>query len=46
MFVHCSHRLIFVGAGGNAFSIGKNEPMMKVNFPDDVLGHCERPAVS
>jgi hypothetical protein len=39
MLVHGSHRLIFVGARGNAFPIGKHEPMMKIDFPDDVLGH-------
>jgi hypothetical protein len=43
MFIHCFHRLTFSGAESNAFSIGEHEPLMKANFPDDVLGHFERP---
>jgi hypothetical protein len=39
MFVHYFHRLIFGGAKSNAFPISKHEPLMKANFPDDVLGH-------
>jgi hypothetical protein len=39
MFGHCFLRLIFVGTRSNASPIGKHEPMMKANFPDDVLGH-------
>jgi hypothetical protein len=46
VFVHGLLRLIFVGAKSNAFAIGKHEPLVKANFPDDVLGHFERPAVS
>lgn len=39
MFGHRFPRRIFIGATSNAFPIGKNEPLMKANFPDDVLGH-------
>jgi hypothetical protein len=46
MFAHCFHRLIFVGAKSNALPIGKHEPLMKANFPDDVFGHFECPAAS
>lgn len=46
MLGHYFHRLIFVGAKSNASPIGKNEPLMKANLSDDVLGHFERPAVS
>jgi hypothetical protein len=46
MFGHRFLRLVFIGATSNAFPISKNEPLMKANFPDDVLGHCERPVVS
>jgi hypothetical protein len=38
--------LSFVGTKSNAFAIGKYEPLMKANFPDDVLGHFECPTVS
>jgi hypothetical protein len=43
MFGHCFLGPIFVGAASNAFPIGKHQPLMKRNFPDDVLGHFERP---
>jgi hypothetical protein len=39
MFGHCFPRRILIGAASNTFPIGKNEPLMKANFPDDVLGH-------
>lgn len=39
MFGHRFPRRIFIGAASNTFPIGKNEPLMKANFPDDVLGH-------
>jgi hypothetical protein len=39
MFSHGLLRRIFIGATSNTFPIGKNEPLMKANFPDDVLGH-------
>ena len=40
MLGHCFGRRFFIGATSNTFPIGKNEPLMKANFPDDVLGHC------
>jgi len=43
MLGHCFLRLTFVGTRSNAFPIGKHEPVMQANFPDDVLGHFERP---
>jgi len=43
MLGHCFLRLTFVGTRSNAFPIGKHEPLVKANFPDDVLGHFERP---
>jgi hypothetical protein len=46
MFGHHSHRFVFVGAKRNAFPIGENEPLVKTNFPDDILGHFECPAAS
>jgi hypothetical protein len=46
MFGHHFHRLIFVSAKGDALPVGKNKPLMKANFPDDILGHFERPAVN
>ena len=39
MFGHRFHRLAFVGAKSNAFPISEQEPLVKANFPDDVLGH-------
>jgi hypothetical protein len=41
MFNHCLLRPNFVGAGSNAFAVGKHEPLMKVDLIDDVLGHFE-----
>jgi hypothetical protein len=44
MFYHRLLRLDFVGARGNAFAIGKHEPLMEARFRDDVLGHFRRPS--
>ncbi len=43
MFGHYFLGLVLVDARSNAFAIGKNEPVIQANFPDDVLGHFERP---
>jgi hypothetical protein len=39
MISHHFHSLVFVGAQSDALPIGKYEPLMTANFPDDVLGH-------
>jgi hypothetical protein len=39
MFGHRFPRRVFVGATSDTSPISKNEPLMKANFPDDVLGH-------
>jgi len=44
MFPHCLLRPNFIGAIGNAFAIGEYEPLVQAHFPDDVLGHFNRPS--
>jgi hypothetical protein len=44
MFIHCFRGTDFIGARGNAFAIGEHEPLMKVHFRNDVLGHFRRPS--
>jgi hypothetical protein len=39
MLGHRCHRLVFAGPKGNALPIGKHEPLMTTNFPEDVFSH-------
>lgn len=44
MVHHCFLRGGFIGARGNASTIGKHEPLTKANFHNDVFGHFRRPS--
>jgi hypothetical protein len=43
MFGHRFHGLVLAGAKGDALPVSEHEPLMTVNFPDDIFGHLEHP---
>jgi len=43
MFVHRLLRPDFVGARGNAFTIGEHKPLARADLINDVLSHFECP---